>query len=149
MKGADDWSQGDFLDALAVWGTDNCERAVIADTKSGTWFVRDKAIDVLGRKFKNQAAIDALAAQFRNSRGAVSAGLKKIGPAAEDATLPFIKESDFWLRNDAIGVLGEIGGEKSRRALKRELTKTFAHGNPLETGPFNGAIAAIKAPAAR
>lgn len=144
MKGADDWSKGEFLDALAVWGTNNCERAVIEATKSGTWFIRDKALDILGKKFKNQAAIDALAAQFRNSRGVVAAGLKKIGPEAEEATLPFAKDTDFWLRNEALGVLAEIGGQKSLRALKHELQKTFAHGNPLETGPFNNAIAAIE-----
>jgi hypothetical protein len=145
MKGGDDWAQAEFLGALAVWGTDNCERAVIACTKSGTWFVRDKAIDILGKKFTNQAAIDALAAQFKNNHGAVAAALKKIkSPAVEDAVLPFIKDVDFWLRNDAIGVLQEVGGQKSLRALKHELTKTWAHGNPLETGPFNGAIAAIE-----
>ncbi len=145
MKGADDWADAEFLGALDVWGTDNCERAVIFCTKSGTWFVRDKAIDILGKKFTNQAAINALAAQFHNNHGAAAAALKKIkSPAVEDAVLPFIKDVDFWLRNDAIGVLQEVGGQKSLRALKHELTKTWAHGNPLETGPFNGAISAIE-----
>ncbi|HEV3023003.1 MAG TPA: SHD1 domain-containing protein, partial [Pirellulales bacterium] len=145
MKGADDWADAEFLGALDVWGTDNCERAVIFCSKSGTWFVRDKAIDILGKKFTNQAAIDALAAQFHNNHGAAAAALKKIkSPAVEEAVLPFIKDVDFWLRNDAIGVLQEVGGQKSLRALKHELTKTWAHGNPLETGPFNGAISAIE-----
>ncbi len=70
--------------------------------------------------------------------------MKKIGPAAEDATLPFAKYNDFWLRNDAIGVLAEIGGDKSLRVLKHKLDKTFAHGNPLETGPLAMGSAAIR-----
>ena len=102
------------MDALAVWGTANAEPALIEAAKSP--FTRGKALEQLGRNFKDDAAIDAIVSQFHDDRGAAAAALKKIGPAAEKAVLPLVKESDFWLRGDVIGVLREIGGERSLRA---------------------------------
>jgi hypothetical protein len=143
MKGLNDWDRAAVLDALANWGTENCEDALIEASASNTFFVRGKALELLGKKFKDPAAIAAIAKAFSADRGAASSAMKKVGPAGEKALFPIVKSTDFWVRNDAIGVLAEIGGEASLRLLKRELRTTFANGNPLETGPFNNAISAI------
>jgi len=141
MKGLSDWDRAAVLDALAIWGTENCEAALIEASTSNTFFVRGKALEQLGNKFKDQAAIAAVAKAFSADRHAASAAMKKIGPAGEKAMLPFVKDNkDFWARNDAIGVLAEIGGVRSLRMLKHELKSSFSKGNPLETGPFNSAI---------
>jgi S1-C subfamily serine protease len=143
MKGLNDWDRPAVLDALAAWGTENCESALIEASSSNNPAVRGKALEQLGNKFKDQAAIAAIGKAFTVDRGAASAAMRKVGPAGEKALFPIVKSKDFWARNDAIGVLAEIGGEKSLRLLKRELKTSFANGNPLETGPFNDAISRI------
>ncbi len=129
------------LDALEVWGTARAEAELIAATKSV--FARDKAMELLGRDFKDDDAIAAVVSQFQASRMAAAAALKKIGPAAEKSVLPLIKEKDFWIRNEAIGVLRDIGGQRSLHALNREL-QTYPPNNMLEVNPFHDAIAAIE-----
>jgi hypothetical protein len=143
MKHLDDWGKSAVLDALAIWGTDNCEEAVIEASKSSAFFVRNKALEQLGNKFKDDAAIAAIAEAFHADRHAASVAMKKIGPAGEKAMLPLLKEQDYWARCDAIGVLAEIGGERALRALRREVQSYIPRGNALEINPFNDAIAKI------
>jgi hypothetical protein len=144
LKASDEWGSGDFLEALGVWGTANCEKALIQSSKSGLFFIKGKAIEVLTRKFKDESVINAMVALFRTDRGAAAGALKRIGPAAEKAVIPLIVTDDFWARGDAIGVLHDIGGERSLRALKRELKKYAPRNNPLEINAFRDAIAAIE-----
>jgi hypothetical protein len=144
MKASDEWGSGVFLEALDVWGTDNCEQALITASKSGLFFIKGKAVELIGKKFKDETAIRAMVALFRADRGAAATAFRGIGPVAEKAVIPLAITEDFWARNDALGVLRDIGGERSLRALKRELKKFTGRNNPLEINPFNDAIAAIE-----
>ncbi len=144
MKDSDEWGSGVFLEALDVWGTSNCEKALIKASKSGLFFIKGKAIEILTKKFKDETVINAMAELFKTDHGAAADAMRKIGPAAEKATIPFIVTTDFWSRNDAVAALRDIGGQRSLRALKRELKKYAPRNNPLETNPFNDAIAAIE-----
>ena len=81
---------------------------------------------------------------FAPSAGAAAAALKRMGRPAEKAVIPLIKESDYWVRCEAVGVLGQIGGQRSLLALKRQLAVYADNHNPLEINPFNDAIAAVK-----
>ena len=68
MKGLNDWDRAAVLDALTIWGTGNCEEALIEASTSKTFFVRGKALEQLGDKFKDQAAIAAVAKAFSADR---------------------------------------------------------------------------------
>ena len=78
------------------------------------------AICTIIAKYKDPVAAPALAkllpAQFE--RGAASAALKAIGPAAEKVVLPFITHKDSWTSMEACNILKEIGTAESIAPLQ-------------------------------
>ena len=139
MKSSDSWGQADLLAAIEVWFTPDAEAALIEASRSDAFFVRGKAISLLG-KCKTETAAEAAAAQMIHDRGAAESALKAMGPVAEPYTIPILKDRDFWIRASAYAVLGEVGGKKSLRALKAEMKNLDGHSQ----GAFNAAIAAIE-----
>jgi hypothetical protein len=74
-------------------------------------------------KYKDPTAAPALAkilpAQFE--RGAASAALKAIGPAAEKFVIPHLTHKDSWTSREACYILKEIGTEASIAPLQEVL----------------------------
>ncbi|MGA2035134.1 MAG: SHD1 domain-containing protein, partial [Thermoguttaceae bacterium] len=141
MKSGDDWLKADCLAALEVWATPQAEAAVIDASTSKSFLVRNPAVKLLGKKFKSPAAAEAVAAQFPQCRMDVAAALKAMGPVAERAALPFLADRDVWVRSDAVGVLGEVGGAKSLAALKAEAKKNLDF---MEKHAIEQALAALE-----
>jgi HEAT repeat protein len=74
------------------------------------------------------------------SRHDAAACLKAMGPAAEDAVLPYLKHADHWVRMEAANVLGDVGTDKSLPAL-RELSESR---DGLAPGAAKQAMEAIR-----
>jgi hypothetical protein len=74
------------------------------------------AIEALAT-LKTEKAAEAVAAQMPRYRGEAAKALKQMGPIAEAATISLLKNNDFWMRRETIGVLAEIGGRDAMKAL--------------------------------
>ena len=141
LGNSDQWVRRSAAKALVVWATPDAEDALIKASQSEDVFLRNPAIEALG-KLKTTKAAEAVAAQMyqQNGRVEVSKTLKAMGPAAEDATIALLKDRDEWVRGEACSVLGEIGGKKSLEALRNFTPKTKG----FEESNSRQAIAAIE-----
>jgi hypothetical protein len=119
LRHSDGWVQKSAAKALVVWATSEAENALVKASQSEDVFVRNPAIEALG-KLKTAKAAEAVAVQMyqQNSRQEASKALKAMGPVAEDATIDCLKDRDMWVRAEACLVLQEIGGKKSLQALR-------------------------------
>lgn len=110
----------DAFKALSRWGSkDNVPALLVflADNKSS--LQRHEVIAFLGN-LKDPRAAEPLARRLTNfsDSGHASKALQAIGPAAEDAVLPFLKDKDRRARDEAVRILAAIGTrEKSLPAL--------------------------------
>ena len=114
---SNDWVKGAAAKALAIWATPEVEGELAAASKSENPWVRAAAIAGLG-KIATEGAAVAVAAQMSRNLGEASKSLKAIRPAAETATIGWLKDSNGWIRKETCLVLTEIGGKKSVAALK-------------------------------
>ena len=133
----DTMSQAEIMAALEVWAGPDAEKTVIAGSKSNDHWVCTHAVKALG-KFKTAAAADAAAAAISKARNEAESALKAMGPVAEPATIPLLKNSDIWIRATAANVLSEIGGSKAIKALAEE-----SRLHPNEVREVDAAIVAI------
>lgn len=92
--------------------------------KSNDYSARNAAIRALGR-LKEKSAAEPLAAMLASGSDGYQAveALTKIGPEAEDAVLPLLKERHIETRRQACSILKQIGTQKSLEPL-RELMLT-------------------------
>ena len=135
--------QKEIFKALAVWTVPEAKQAAIAALKGRMApFVGEGALAVLA-KFKTADVAQAVAASLVNAhnRRRAADALIAIGPVAEEATIPYIKDRDRWVSSEACRVVGEIGGEKSLKALKEQLVEQRG---PMGTRDFTQAIDAIE-----
>jgi hypothetical protein len=112
----------DALNALMVWGSKGNTATllkVLGTFQSVSPACNTHIIAVLGA-IKDPAAAPVLAQGLTDvrARGAVSAALRSIGPAAEDAVIPFLTSLDPGARFEASQVLAEIGTAKSLPPLQ-------------------------------
>ncbi|MGW8255856.1 MAG: HEAT repeat domain-containing protein, partial [Thermoguttaceae bacterium] len=121
------WIQHSAAEALVVWATPEEENELIKASQSEDLFLRNPAIEALG-KLGTAKAAQAIAAQMYqpHSRHVVSKTLIAMGPVAENATLALLSDRDMWTRAEACKVLGEIGGKESLKALGDFLAKSKA-----------------------
>ena len=75
------------------------------------------AIEALATLKTEKAAV-AVASQMPRYRGEAGKAPKAMGPVAEAAAIPLLKNSEFWMRRETVGVLAEIGGEDALQALQ-------------------------------
>jgi hypothetical protein len=136
---ADPWVAAELVKAAKVWPGPELEKPLIAATKSPQFFVRDAALESLG-KLKTPAAAEAVAAQLARNWRVAGAALRAMGPVAEPVVLPYLSDNDFWVRAEAYKILGEIGGKKSLEAM----TKRSANVDMGDRHGFDEALAAIK-----
>jgi hypothetical protein len=116
LSHSDFWVQGAASKAMITWATVDVEPQIIeASTLENVW-VRQYSIEALG-KLNTETAAEAIAAQMYRNRGEVGKALRAMGPIAEAATIPLLKDRDGWVRKETVQVLGEIGGEAGLKAL--------------------------------
>ncbi len=118
------WVQAAAARALTVWATAAAEDALIKLVKVNNFMYCPPAIEALAR-VKTENAAEAVAAQMPRYRGQAGKALKEMGPVAEAATISLLKNNDFWMRRETVGVLAEIGGEDAVQALQ-ELAKPLS-----------------------
>ncbi len=124
----------DALNAVKVWGTQANTAALLkllGDYQGGKK-ENDACgvIDLLG-SLKDPKAAPALAQALTvvRERGPASVALVSIGPAAEEAVLPFLQAADPGARIAACWVLADIGTAKSLQPLQDAIS--FAPGGAL------------------
>ncbi len=121
LSSSNAWVQTAAAKALIVWATPESEDALVQLIKVENFMYCPPAIEALAT-LKTEKAAEAVASQMYRYRGEVGKALKKMGPIAEAATIPLLKNSEFWTRRETVGVLAEIGGEDALQALQ-ELVK--------------------------
>jgi HEAT repeat protein len=106
-------------EALGTWGTEESVPLLIELLGDNSVFVRWAAIDSLGT-LKDPRAAEAVAARLTEQKDAGKANfaLQKLGPAAEDAVLPYLEHHRWQVRVQVCHVLKEIGTKKSVPALR-------------------------------
>jgi hypothetical protein len=107
------------IDAIVVWGDNENLPALLLVAENGGPFVRDRAIEALG-SFPNEKSLKFLVRSFdgMERRQAAVKGLKKYGPMAEKAVLPYLGHQDPFVRKPAIEIISVIGTELSVPALQ-------------------------------
>lgn len=111
------WIQAAAARALIVWGTAESEDALVQLVKVDNFMYCRPAIEALAT-LKTEKAAEAVASQMPRYRGEVGKALKAMGPVAEAATIDLLKNSDFWVRRETVGVLAEIGSADALQSLK-------------------------------
>jgi hypothetical protein len=112
----------DALEAIKAWGTPENTPALLrmlGEFSSGAEERHVCIIEILG-SLQDPRAAQALALELTHPPERVSAGkaLQSLGPAAEEAVLPFVESTDAAARFEACRILGEIGTGKSVPALE-------------------------------
>ncbi len=128
VTSSDRWVQRSAAKALAVWATPEVESELCRAASSEDIWVRNAAIEALG-KIPSPRAAQAVAAQMYRSRREAAAALKAMGPVAESAAIDCLKDRDLWVRKETCDVLAEIGGRASidpLEALQRSTSDVFA-----------------------
>ena len=125
--------------ALATWGTPETVPALIGALTDGDSFVQQKAMETLA-KLKDPRAAGPLAACLKADRHHAADCLKRFGPGAEEAVLPYLEDADGWVRLEAANVLREIGTARSLPALRQ----AAAGHDGLLPGAAKQAVAAIE-----
>ncbi len=126
--------RADALNAVKVWGSRANTAALLkllGDYQGGK---RENdacsVIDILG-SLKDPKAAPALAQAltFLSERGPASKALVSIGPAAEEAVVPFLQTADLGACFEACQVLAEIGTARSMQPLQDAIS--YAPGGAL------------------
>jgi HEAT repeat protein len=113
------------LDAVAAWGTKENTATllkVLGDLTSGAPGLAPRVIAVLA-SLHDPAAAAVLAQGLTDSedRDVVGQALVALGPAAEDAVIPFLRSPDERAQVAACWILAEIGTNKSLEPLKEAM----------------------------
>ena len=116
LSNSNAWVQAAAAKALVVWATAESEDALDQLVKVNNFMYCRPAIEALAT-LKTEKAAEAVAAQMPRYRGEAAKALKQMGPIAEAATIALLKNNDFWMRRETIGVLAEIGGRDAMKAL--------------------------------
>jgi S1-C subfamily serine protease len=130
---------GAALRGMMIWGGPENIPAIAAGTDNV--FTRNLAMQCLAR-FKDPAAAAALAKCLTyGERQLAGAALKRIGPPAEEAVIPYLKNKDGWTVGEACGVLQVIGTPACIPAL----TEVANGDNVFNKASANNAIKAVNA----
>ena len=110
LSNSNAWVQAAAARALIVWATAESEDALVQLVKADNFMYCRPAIEALAT-LKTEKAAEAVALQMPRYRGEAGKALKSMGPVAEAATISLLKNTDFWMRRETVGVLAEIGGD--------------------------------------
>jgi hypothetical protein len=117
LEDDDPFLVNEAIKALAIWRSPEAVSPLIARTRDNRHFVRSEAIKALG-KYHNRQAAEAIVAVFKEDGFAVEAALKEMGPEAEPAVIPLLRNPDPGLRRKACEVLKFIGGQETLQAMQ-------------------------------
>lgn len=119
LSSADDELRVAAVKALSHWDWSSKLDEVIPLLKHAHAATRLAAIEYLG-EMQDGAGAEALCERMAQAdeRENVSAALREIGPAAEDAVLELLKHRDAVVRIAACEVLADIGSDDSAAALR-------------------------------
>jgi hypothetical protein len=110
------------LAAVMVWGTKENTTTLLKVLGTAQTVGPDCEAHIIAAlgAIKDSGAAVALAQELTDPpmREAAGAALRSIGPAAEDAVIPFVKSMDAGARMEAGAVLAEIGTAKSLTPLR-------------------------------
>jgi hypothetical protein len=112
--------RGQAFKALGVWGTPEVVPRLLKLLNETDAYNRANVVQALGQ-LKDERAIPPLAKLLSDSmlrRDAVAA-LRGFGPKAEPAVLPYLADSDLYLRIDVCRLLKDIGTKESIPALQK------------------------------
>jgi hypothetical protein len=117
------------IEALGVWGTPKEVPVLIKALKDSDTYTRQLALKALPR-FKDERSVAPMVECLRKLETKYWAGktLREMGPLAEKEVAALLKEDDYDLRSDAIGILKDIGTQESVPALEGLLTDPKAAG---------------------
>ncbi|MFO0926967.1 MAG: HEAT repeat domain-containing protein [Gemmataceae bacterium] len=143
LADADESTVRDIVRALAVWGDRQAVPALLPLVEDPSVFVRHQAIETLGRLNDERAAepIARRLVHFGDQHEAEQA-LRQLGPKAEMALHPLLRERDSSVRSVACRLLEQIGTERSKAVIEQATT---------DPDPFvqSDAAAALRAITAR
>jgi len=141
LSDRDRWIRLAAAKALVVWATPEAAPALIAALDDKDVWVRIAAMEALGR-LKTKEGAQAVARQLPILQGRPEAvkALKAMGAIAEPAVLPYLKDRDDWVRQEACKILEEIGTDKSLPAL----TEFESSGNFLDRKAAEKALKAVR-----
>ena len=115
----DGFKSKDVLTALIKKGTPSVVPYLIQYLeKSQDGFGRAEAIKALGR-MKAVEAAPAIVARIKDNLFEVPDALRALGPEAEPAVIPLLKNSDSQIRKLACEVLRDIGGQETLDVMKK------------------------------
>jgi len=137
----------DIIDVLGVWGTAESVPILIDQLDERGWNL-ENALRALG-KLKDPRGAKAVAKLLvtRNAQKAVAA-LRDMGPAAEDALLPYLSNSDPRMRGEMCALLEEIGTTKCLPELKKRFSDDVKEVRLAAKQAYAAVDARTKSPAA-
>jgi hypothetical protein len=121
LSNSNAWVQAAAARALVIWATAESEDALVKLVKVDNFMYCPPAIQALAT-LKTERAARAVASQMPRYRGEAGKALKDMGPVAETAAISLLKNNDFWMRRETVGVLAQIGGEDAVQALQELAT---------------------------
>ncbi len=110
LEGDDAGLASEAAKALGVWRSPEAMTALIGRMGENRHFVRSDSIKALG-KYKDVKAAQAIASVIKQDIFATEEALKAMGPTAEPAVIPQLRNPDSQVRSRACRVLAEIGGQ--------------------------------------
>jgi len=136
------WIRKSAATALVLWATTNSVPALRTATSDSDFWVRKAVMQALAR-FPSPENAQALAARLveLGERADAVKALQTMGPVAEPAVLPYLKDRDSWVRLEACKLLGHIGTTQSLPALEA----FGANGQGFDKPESEKAIQAIQA----
>jgi HEAT repeat protein len=119
LNDSDPFTRQEGIKAMGVWATEESIELLIQLLDDSDPFTRRSAIVGLGASKAERAAIP-LAKQMAKWTDWPVAGhaLQALGPKAESAVIPYLKNSDVRVRREACTILGVIGTKASEAALR-------------------------------
>lgn len=145
---ASDEFSGGFvaMQTLEKWADASCAPALLKLLESSDHLTSAGAARILGNLGEPSAAkplANALAGGGIMAHDAAQA-LKKLGPAAEEAVIGLLDNSDEHVRRQACEVLGEVGTARSVKALQAIVDAASGNQFSLESHNAERAIAEIR-----
>lgn len=119
LKDRDAGIRAEAAKALKTWASAKNVPALVGLLTDTNIFARHAALEALG-KIPDPKSAEAVAQQLPELgvRMQAVAALKAMGPVAEKAVLPYLKDRDWAIRRDACKILADIGTTESLPALK-------------------------------
>jgi HEAT repeat protein len=105
--------------ALIKWAAPHSVSALVAAVDDTDYWVRKSAMEALGR-LKTAEGAKAVAARMTNQsdRHHAARALTEMGPIAESAVVPYLKDRDEWVQQEVCKILGAVGTHPSLPALE-------------------------------